>query len=262
MRTNFALMERALQDIPRQLPQPPRAVLVVSGHWEEAQFTVSSAANPGMVYDYHGFPPETYRIRYPAPGSPELAMRVQELLGAAGWPVIADGERGFDHGTFSMLQPIYPRADVPVVQLSLKLDMDPVEHMAAGAALAPLREEGILIIGSGQSYHNLRRWGPAGSRPAAIFDAWLRRALLGTTPDERRAALSTWQNAPAAREAHPHEDHLMPLMVVVGAAGEDPAVAIYGEQFMGSLAVSSFRFGGGRTASSFDQLAGAVAAGT
>lgn len=255
MRAHFALMERALRDIPRQLPEPPAAVLVVSGHWEEQEFTVSSSPQPGMVYDYYGFPPETYRIRYPAPGSPQLAARVQQLLGTAGWPVAADPARGFDHGTFSMMQPIYPDADVPVVQLSLKASMDPAEHLAAGRALAPLRDEGILIIGSGQSYHNLRLWSPAGAQPAAAFDAWLRRSLLGTTPAERNAALLAWQAAPAARAAHPREDHLIPLMAVAGAAGDDAATAIYGERFMGSLAVSSFRFGSDQAASGFDMLA-------
>ena len=243
MRAHFNLMERALQDIPHQLPAPPQAVLVVSGHWEEQEFTVSSSAQPGMEYDYYGFPPETYRIRYAAPGSPQLAARVQQLLAAGGWKVAADPERGFDHGTFSMMQPIYPAADMPVVQLSLKINMDPEEHFAAGSALAPLRDAGILIIGSGQSYHNLRRWNPSGAQPAAAFDAWLRQALLTTTPTERRAALLDWQRAPAARAAHPREDHLIPLMVAAGAAGDDPASAIYGEQFMGCLAVSSFRFG-------------------
>jgi aromatic ring-opening dioxygenase catalytic subunit (LigB family) len=259
MRVHFALMERALQDIPRQLPAPPAAVLVVSGHWEEQDFTVSSAPQPGMEYDYYGFPPETYQIRYPAPGSPALAGRVQQLLGEAGWKVQADPQRGFDHGTFSMMQPIYPQADVPVVQLSLKTSMDPAEHLAAGRALAPLRDENILIIGSGQSYHNLRLWNQAGAQPAAAFDAWLRRSLLGATPAERDAALRAWQQAPAARAAHPREDHLIPLMVVAGAAGEDPAIAIYGERFMGSLAVSSFRFGAGHAAGPFDQLAASAA---
>jgi len=244
MRAHFNQMERALQDIPRQLPEPPVAVLVISGHWEEQDFTVSSSPQPGMLYDYYGFPPETYRIRYPAPGSPQLAARVQQLLAGAGFAVGVDPERGFDHGTFSMMQPIYPQADVPVVQLSMRANMDPAEHIAAGSALAALRDEGILIIGSGQSYHNLRRWNPSGAEPAAAFDAWLRQALLATTPAERRDRLIAWEQAPAAREAHPHEDHLIPLMVVAGAAGEDPATAIYGEQFMGYLAVSSFRFGG------------------
>lgn len=254
MRAHFDLMERALHDIPRQLPAPPAAVLVVSGHWEEQDFTVSSSPQPGMVYDYYGFPPETYRIRYPAPGSPELAARVQQLLQQSGFKADLDPERGFDHGTFSMMQPIYPDARVPVVQLSMRIHMDPAEHIAAGAALAPLRDENILILGSGQSYHNLRRWNSSGARPAAQFDAWLRQVLLATAPAERRIALVDWELAPAAREAHPREDHLIPLMVAAGAAGDDPAVAIYGEMFMGSLAVSSFRFGAGPQAGSFDRL--------
>ena len=243
MRAHFHLMERALQDIPRQLPASPDAVLVISGHWEEPDFTVSSSPHPGMVYDYYGFPPETYRISYPAPGSPQLAARVQQLLNEAGHKCGADPERGFDHGTFSMMKPIYPEADVPVVQLAMRANMDPAEHIEAGRALAPLRDENILIIGSGQSYHNLRRWNASGTAPAAAFDAWLRKALLTTTPAERRTALIGWERAPAAREAHPHEDHLIPLMVVAGAAGNDRSTAIYGELFMGALAVSSFRFG-------------------
>lgn len=254
MRSRFALMEAALQDIPKQLPARPRAVLVISGHWEEPQFTVSSGAQPGMVYDYYGFPPETYHIRYPAPGSPEVALSVQQLLHAAGWNAPADPGRGFDHGTFSMLQPIYPQADVPVVQLSLKQSFDPAEHIAVGRALAPLRAQGILIIGSGQSYHNLRLWGPGGARPAAVFDQWLRESLLGRSAGQIESALLHWEQAPAARLAHPREDHLLPLMVAAGAAGEDPAHVVFGEQFMGALAVSSFRFGGDAAGSRFDQL--------
>lgn len=144
---------------------------------------------------------------------------------------------------------------MPVVQLSMKTSMDPAEHLALGRALAPLRDEGILIIGSGQSYHNLRRWNPTGAAPAAAFDAWLRQSLLGTSTAGRDAALVAWEQAPAARAAHPREDHLIPLMVVAGAAGDDPAIAIYGEQFMGSLAVSSFRFGEDQSATAYDQLA-------
>jgi aromatic ring-opening dioxygenase catalytic subunit (LigB family) len=255
VRSRFALMEQALKDIPRQLPRPPKAVLVVSGHWEEAEFSVSAAPDPGMVFDYYGFPEHTYHIRYAAPGSPELATRVQGLLQAAGWPARLDAQRGFDHGTFSMLQPMYPQADVPVVQLSLKSNMDPEEHLKAGRALAPLRDEGVLIIGSGQSYHNLRMWGPAGAQPAAAFDAWLRVSLLDVSPEERREALVHWDQAPAARLAHPREDHLLPLMVVAGAAGDDPVTCVYGEMFMGALAVSSFRFGEDRTPTGFDKLA-------
>jgi aromatic ring-opening dioxygenase catalytic subunit (LigB family) len=187
---------------------------------------------------------------------------VQQLLHESGFKAGADQQRGFDHGTFSMMQPIYPQADVPMVQLSMRHHMDPAEHIEVGRVLAPLRDENILIIGSGQSYHNLRRWNLSGAQPAAEFDAWLRRALLNTTPAERHAALLAWEQAPAAREAHPHDDHLIPLMVVAGAAGDDPATAIYGEQFMGCLAVSSFRFGGGPPTGHFDQLAGAAAQGS
>lgn len=255
MRARFTLMEQALKDIQRQLPQPPKAVLVVSGHWEEAEFSVSASPEPGMVFDYYGFPEHTYRIRYAAPGSPELASRVQGLLQAAGWPVRLDAQRGFDHGTFSMLQPMYPQADVPVVQLSMKSNMDPQEHLAAGRALAPLRDEGVLIVGSGQSYHNLRMWGPPGAHAAAAFDAWLRHSLLESSPEARREALAHWEQAPAARQAHPREDHLLPLMVVAGAAGDDPATCVYGEMFMGALAVSSFRFGQDLTPTGFDRLA-------
>lgn len=254
-RARFTLMEQALKDIPRQLPRPPKAVLVVSGHWEEDEFSVSASPAPGMVFDYYGFPEHTYRIRYAAPGSPELASRVQGLLQSAGWPARLDAQRGFDHGTFSMLQPMYPDADVPVVQLSMKSNMDPQEHLAVGQALAPLRGEGVLIVGSGQSYHNLRMWGPAGAQPAAAFDAWLRRSLLESSPEERREALIHWVQAPAARLAHPREDHLVPLMVAAGAAGDDPATCVYGEMFMGALAVSSFRFGEDRTPTGFDKLA-------
>jgi aromatic ring-opening dioxygenase catalytic subunit (LigB family) len=257
-REAFRLLEASLQDLPRQLPARPRAVLVVSGHWEEPEFTVSSSPAPGMVYDYTGFPAELYRIRYPAPGSPQLAEQVRGLLAAAGWAARSDPQRGFDHGTFSMLKPIYPEADMPIVQLSLKSSLDPAEHFAAGQALAPLRDQGVLVIGSGFSYHNLRAMGPAGAPAAAAFDAWLRRTLLEADPRARREALLRWEQAPSARTAHPREDHLIPLMAAAGAAGEDPATCIYGEHFMG-VAASSFRFGADRTATGFDRLGAGAA---
>jgi len=259
MRASYRLLEQSLQDLPRQLPRPPRAVLVASGHWEEPEFTVSSGAEPGTVYDYYGFPAAMYRIRYPAPGSPELAERVRGLLAGAGWPARSDPQRGFDHGTFSMLKPIYPEAGVPIVQLSLKSSLDPAEHFAVGQALAPLRDEGILVIGSGFSYHNLRVMNPSGGPAAARFDAWLRRTLLESGPQDRRQALLDWEQAPSARDAHPREDHLIPLMVAAGAAGDDPATCVYGELFMG-VAASSYRFGADRTPTGFDQRAGVATA--
>jgi aromatic ring-opening dioxygenase catalytic subunit (LigB family) len=259
IRKQFRLLEQSLRDIPRQLPHIPKAVLVVSSHWEEDEFTVSSSPQPAMIYDYYGFPEELYHITYPAPGSPVVAERVVDLLTSAGWPARSDAWRGFDHGTFSLLAPMYPAADMPVVQLSMKKTLDPREHLLAGWALARLREEGVLIIGSGQSYHNLRDWRPGDAKRAVVFDAWLRRTLLESSPQARREALARWKRAPAARAAHPREDHLIPLMVTAGAAGKDPATCIYGERLHGAAA-SSFRFGADRTPSWFDRLAAPAAA--
>lgn len=221
-----------------------RAVLVVTGHWEAPQFMVSSGAAPGMIYDYGGFPPHTYQISYPAPGEPALAQCVADLLTAAGHPTGLDAERGFDHGTYSMLYPVYPEAHIPVVQLSLRRDLDPAAHIAAGRALAPLRDEGILIIGSGLSYHNLRQFGPGGREASAAFDGWMQRTLLTLDPAQREAELLRWDTAPQARAAHPREEHLIPLMVALGAAEQEPAACVYHEDdFFGNLTVSSFRFG-------------------
>lgn len=255
-REGFAWLEASLQALPAQLPEPPRAVLAVSGHWEEPEFTVSSAAQPGMVYDYFGFPEHTYHIRYAAPGDPALAARVRELAAAAGIAVGDDPARGFDHGTFSMMQPIRPQADLPVVSLSMKIGYDPAAHLALGRALAPLRDEGVVIMGSGLSYHNLRMFDARAAEPSRQFDAWLRHTLLDLEPEARAAQLMQWEAAPAARLVHPREDHLIPLMVALGAAGADPATCIYSQDdLFGGITVSSWRFGEDVTATGFDWLA-------
>ena len=255
-REGFAWLEASLKALPAQLPEPPRAVLAVSGHWEEPGFTVSSAAQPGMVYDYSGFPEHTYHIRYAAPGDPALAARVRELAAAAGIAVGDDPSRGFDHGTFSMMQPIRPEADLPVVSLSMKLGYDPAGHLALGRALAPLRDEGVVIMGSGLTYHNLRMFDARAAEPSSRFDAWLRHTLLALPPEERAAELMRWDAAPAARQAHPRENHLTPLMVALGAAGADPATCIYSQaDLFGGITVSSWRFGEDVTATGFDRLA-------
>ena len=254
-RRSFDWLEASLKALPAQLPEPPRAVLAVSGHWEEAAFTVSSAAQPAMVYDYYGFPEHTYHISYPAPGSPELAARVIELGRAAGIAIGNDPARGFDHGTFSMMQPMYPGAQVPVVSLSMRHGYDPAEHVALGAALAPLRDEGVVIMGSGLSYHNLRMFDPRAAEPSAAFDAWLRKTLTDQDPAARIAALEHWEQAPAARIAHPREDHLIPLMVAVGAAGADPATCIYSQpDLRGGITVPAWRFGEDTAPTGFDRL--------
>ncbi len=239
----FDRLRQSLEELPRLAIGPPvRALLAISGHWEEPEFTVMSNPRPPLVYDYSGFPEHTYHLKYDAPGSPSLATRVQELLAGAGIRSHADPSRGYDHGIFAPFAVMYPRADMPIVQLSLKTGYDPEAHLAAGRALAPLRDEGILIIGSGLSYHNLRRMGPAGGPASREFDQWLTETALAG-PEERARRLREWSRAPSARVAHPREDHLIPLMMAVGAAQADPGQRIYHEDSFMGVAVSSYRFG-------------------
>jgi aromatic ring-opening dioxygenase catalytic subunit (LigB family) len=237
-------LEASIVDMRRQIGVRPKAVLVVTGHWISDHFEVSAALEPPMLYDYYGFPEHTYHVHYRAPGSPALASRTVQLLQNAGFAISLDQNRGFDHGTFTVLQPLFPEADVPVVQMSIRADFSPHDHFEAGRALAPLREEGVLIIGSGLSYHNLRRMDRSAAAPSREFDAWLQDTLVRSGPGERRRRLTAWSDAPSARIAHPQEDHLLPLMVALGAAEEDPGACVYHEDaFMGSMVVSSFRFG-------------------
>ncbi len=240
-------LKAALQQMPQLVGAAPKAVLMVSAHWEEPEFTIMANPKPPMIYDYYGFPDYTYQIQYPAPGAPQLATRVQGLLEDAGLAARLDPLHGFDHGMYAPMAVIYPGADMPTVQLSLKRGLDPLAHLALGRALAPLRHERILIVGSGLSYHNLRAFGPAGKDASAAFDAWLEHALTATAPEQRAAALTAWESAPAARQAHPREEHLLPLMVAVGAAEADTATRVYHEDnFAGGITVSSFMFGGDR----------------
>lgn len=234
-------MEAYLRGLPASLPEPPKAVLVVSGHWEAPAFTFTGAANhPGLIYDYYGFPPETYRLTWPAPGAPWFAERGAALLRETGLPAAVDPARGFDHGVFVPLKVMFPDAAVPVVQMALHASLDPALHLAAGRALAPLRDEGVLIVGSGMSFHNLRAMGdPRVAAPSGEFDRWLRDAIA-SEPAERDARLARWAEAPWARLCHPREEHLIPLMVAAGASsarGEPD----YGELVLGG-AVSAFRF--------------------
>jgi aromatic ring-opening dioxygenase catalytic subunit (LigB family) len=230
---------RSIRAVPKT---SPRALLVVSAHWEEPVPTVMSGARPSMLYDYYGFPAASYEITWPAPGHPEIAARVQELLGAAGFETAADAQRGFDHGTFVPLKLTYPDADVPTVQLSLKHGLDPEEHLAMGRALAPLRDEGVFIVGSGMTFHNLRGFRDPRSRPVSeTFDAWLRETAT-LAQEERDRGLAQWSSAPAARLAHPREEHLLPLMVIAGAAGADRGTTAYSGTILG-LRVSAYHYG-------------------
>ncbi len=240
----YDVLDASLKALRGELKERPRAVLVVTAHWEEPVFTFSSGAHPGMIYDYYGFPPHTYEITYPAPGLPALAEQAAALLADGGMASATDAARGFDHGTFSLMQAIWPEAEMPIVQMSIRADFDPAAHVAAGRLLAPLREEGVVIIGSGLSFHNLRALGPAGREVSRAFDGWLQESLLGLSGEERVKRLLDWEQAPAARAVHPREDHLMPLHVALGAAEGDAAALSYHEDaFMGGIAASSFRFG-------------------
>lgn len=242
----WATLQTALEAVPGELGTTPKAVLMVTAHWEAPSFTVSAGRELDMLYDYWGFPPHTYEVSYPAPGDPEVAGRVVELLEAADIAAATDTERGFDHGTFVPAHVMYPAADVPIVQASILEDFSPERHLAAGRALAPLRDEGVLIVGSGlPSYHNLGAAGPESAEPSRRFDDWLTATMVEHVGDARSDRLAHWEQAPAARIAHPREEHLLPLLVAVGAAEDDDAVRNYHEEdgFAGFTASSGYRLG-------------------
>ena len=227
--------------IAEELPERPKAILIISGHWEAPVFTVNSGERPPMLFDYYGFPEETYQLTFDAPGSPALAGRVRDLLGAAGFPSAEDGQRGFDHGVFVPLKLVTPDADIPVVQLSLRAGLDPAAHLAAGRALAPLRDEGVLILGSGMSWHNMSGFNAAFTAKSARFDAWLEAAL--SDPAGRDDAIRRWDQGPYAREAHPREEHLAPLFVAAGAAEGEPGRLAFRDTAM-DVVISGYEFGG------------------
>jgi aromatic ring-opening dioxygenase catalytic subunit (LigB family) len=258
---DFGPLQRSLEAIPAELATTPRAILAISGHWETTEFTVQTNPRPPMLYDYGGFPEFTYHVQYPAPGSPEVAERVVTLLGDTGIPVRRDGDRGYDHGVFAPFVVAYPRADVPILQLSIQRGYDPATHLAVGRALAPLRDEGVLIVGSGFSFHNLAMFGPAAERPSREFEAWLTDTLVDGPVGTRSDALLDWERAPSARTSHPAADHLIPLMVAVGAAEDEPGTRTYHQRdFMGSVTSASYRFGAVPSAVDDASEAAAVAA--
>ena len=229
-----------LRSLPDRLPEPPTAILLVSAHWETKGFRLTGGAAPQLIFDYYGFPQQTYEIRYDAPGAPDLAARAAALLRGAGLPVEVDAEHGFDHGVFIPMKVAFPDADIPIVEMSVERDLDPELHLAAGRALATLREEGVLIIGSGMSFHDLKAFGDSRfTLPSRAFDLWLTSTLM-QPGDIRADRLAHWEEAPSARAAHPTEEHLIPLMVADGAS-EAPGEKIYGELVL-ETAVSAFRF--------------------
>jgi aromatic ring-opening dioxygenase catalytic subunit (LigB family) len=252
LRQHFAKLESSLNALPQLLGAKPEVILVISGHWEQKDFAVMASPAPPMVYDFGGFPEYLYHVRYPAPGTPELARRIGDLIQDAGLPTHLDPERGFDHGAYSLLAVTYAEAKIPVLQVSIRSDYDPESHLRLGRALAPLRYDNVLIIGSGSSCHNLgammsQRMGFDPSKiqdESAQFDAWLRETPVDSTPKQRTERLLNWERAPFARAAHPQEDHVVPLHAAVGAAeGESAQIIYHQDDFFDKITMSSYKFG-------------------
>jgi len=237
-------MAAFLTGIAARLLERPTAILIVSAHWQTPEFSITAGEQPDLIYDYYGFPEHTYSLSYPASGAPSLAEQVSRLLTEAGIQNQQDASRGFDHGVFVPLKLMFPEADIPVVQLSLRNDLDPKAHLAVGQALASLRQERVLIVGSGMSFHNMCGYGDASfTAPSERFDEWLTETVESDS-DKRFAALTNWSKAPHALESHPlgAEEHLLPLMVTVGAAGSDKGYKIYSQQVL-KTQLSAFQFG-------------------
>ena len=233
-----------LAELAGALPKPT-AIVIASAHWLSHQAHISSAAQPETIHDFRGFPAELYRLSYPAPGSPALAEHVRQLVDRAGLPAILDPERGLDHGAWVPLRLLYPAADIPVVCVSIQPELGPAHHYALGQALAPLRSEGVLLIGSGSITHNLHDLGAGYSaeRPAPYvqpFISWIEQKL---TAGDISALLDYRQQAPFAECAHPTDEHLLPLFVALGPAG----VKMHAQRIdaginMGLLGMDIYRF--------------------
>lgn len=233
-----ASWQRLARDLPR-----PRSVLCVSAHWMTEQPAVSAPERNETIHDFYGFPELLYRLAYPAPGAPALAQRVSSLLGAAGIAAAVERERGLDHGAWVPLRIMYPEADIPTIQLSIQPRRDASWHHRLGAALAPLRGEGVLVLASGGAVHNLRTIAWQGGPPpdwAQEFDDWLAAALA----EGREAELLDWtRRAPHAQQAQPTPDHFLPLFVALGAAGPGARGTPLHRGFtLGSLSMAAFQF--------------------
>lgn len=239
-----ALAGPLLRQLGRELPRP-KAVLVFSPHWMTPGVRVSSTAAPETVHDFGGFPAELYSIQYPAPGSPEVAARALQLLSAAGWNATADERRGLDHGAWVPVRHLFPDADVPVLQVSMPRDLDAAGAVRLGRALAPLADEGVLLLGSGSITHNLYEFrqdiGAAGASYASEFVDWARTTLQR---HDEAGLVDYLRVAPHAQRAHPTPDHYLPLPFSFGAAAPDAPVRVLdGGMTYGVLAMDAYLFG-------------------
>ena len=237
-----ASMVEFLKKIPVQLGSPA-AILVISAHWEESTPVITSGLRPELIFDYYGFPPETYQYAYPAPGLPELAENLHSILSRTGMNSKLDPQRGFDHGLFIPLMIMYPEATIPCVQISLLNSLDPAEHIQLGKHLSVLREQNVLIIGSGLSYHNMGGFSDHGDQVQqhnAQFDQWLVETCCNQDLSyvERERRLIEWEQGPSSRHCHPREEHLLPLHVCFGASKDQSfsAELVYHDKVMGKMA--------------------------
>ena len=224
-------LNRFLRNYPGGIDRPD-AIIVVSAHWEEHQIGITASPSPPLLFDYHGFPAETYEYRYPAPGQPQLAMRLQQMLQQAGIESKLDDARGLDHGVFVPLLLMYPAADIPCVQVSLSASLDAALHLRIGKALAALKQENLLVLGSGFSFHNMQaltsKHDDSVDPRNQAFEDWLAQTCTDTSlaETERERRLADWQSAPHARYCHPREEHLLPLQVCYGI-GQGPAQQVF-----------------------------------
>ncbi|GAX26674.1 4,5-DOPA dioxygenase extradiol [Fistulifera solaris] len=228
------------ESVTKYITEKPRAIVVISAHHEANPIAITSSAKPSMYFDYYGFPPETYEFKYPAPGNPELARQIQNLLSEKGIESQLDAKRGLDHGAFVPLMLMYPDADIPVVCVSLHSSLSPDIHLALGNALAPLQDQGVLLLGSGFAFHNfdaMRNPDEASYKKSNDFNNWLKDAVMANPVEKLR----DWKNAPSARFAHPREEHLMPLLVTA-AAGGSPQIIYDRQAGNGDFAISGYLF--------------------
>lgn len=223
-------MVECLQNIENKIKKPS-AIIIISAHWEENITTITSHPSPALIYDYYGFPDESYRIQYPCPGDAALAEKIQTQLSTNKIVSKLDQQRGVDHGVFVPLKIMYPQADIPCVQISLLSNLDPSEHIDIGKALQTLDHENLLIIGSGFSFHNMKAFfshDKNADTQNTTFETWLIDTCSNTSINEPQRAkrLIQWAQAPSARFCHPREEHLLPLHVCYGAA-QSPCTAFY-----------------------------------
>jgi aromatic ring-opening dioxygenase catalytic subunit (LigB family) len=226
------------------LPSTPKAIVVISAHWLESTVTVTGHPSPELIFDYYGFPEHTYQLQYPAPGDPVLAQKIVDLLGKANIKAHVDSKRGLDHGTFIPMLLMFPQANIPVVQLSLNSNLEAQTQLEIGQAIESLRDQGVLIVGSGMSFHNMRGYGNPQFGPISDqFDHWLTQTIE-SAPPLRMAGLKSWDHAPSARQCHPprQEEHLLPLMVAAGAAQKEKGKRVFFDRVL-ETTLSAFAFG-------------------